>query len=881
MRVFFRMGAFARVVAAGTASSAGALLLIVVYSYNLFQNAFEDETRLIVFMLGGYPLFVGVYLAVVRRVLTQIVEAAEETRRDAGNREMIGKGRRRLLSFPLRSLVVSLGCWMGGACLVSALCFFGLNLPGTQTLKAASAVVFGGALGSLINFFMVKSCLRPEYEALAPFDEGHDRVVFPLRSKLLLTFLLILTFTIIFTLVHHHSRSVQVLGRDVTRFGRTELERRARFSGFTESDFAAWAEKAGDTLDRDWFVLSSGGGWIAGTSDRKKDVLRLWGLQERSKMSDWFGRLFGREPPESEETTYVEFPNGDFAVFVPVPDREAVFGAVYPLTDLKDHVAALMLNYAWILLFCAAVTLGITFMTYQDILGPIADVRAVAEAVVAGDLARRPTAISEDETGTLVLAMSRLAEAMEALDGNLRSTAKEVVGIASEADHLAGELEGRNKDQMRWIDESARLGAVGRGDVQSVLKSTDDLRLRISQAMERMERISRTADEMKKGTDTFKGSFRELDRLIESLEKHGKNISQSLEWVGSTGDETAAAANEIEISVRSIRENAAETEKLVMGLDQAGKRGSDIFNALQKFVGVMQSLSGEVTSELHSLSAESEKINRMIEGIEDVAENTNLLSLNAAIIAANSGEFEREFSVVVEEIKALAQRSTGYAEEIKTIVRNIAVKAQRSYEAALGGKGVIEEGVDYASRAQGSFRDVLARNEQSRLMIRQILEASKEQQGCAQRVNEYMVKLNTGFEVIIEGSRSQQGMMLGLLEGASRMRAVETSVVDELSTQKNAVQKAMLIVPSMLRVAEALRYFGASQLPNLEDIHMRIGQLRTKTALNSRDGEVLERNIREFKDQAEQLLRSVGAGGGPDGEAAGTPSGLPASSGPV
>ncbi|MBI2890499.1 MAG: hypothetical protein HYY13_06905 [Nitrospirae bacterium] len=863
---FLRQGPLVRLTIAGGLMATGALLLIGVYLFHLFRYSQVDLPRLFVFMLFWLPLFAVVYLAFVRRwwrAIGRVVRAAREGREIEPAEA--DRARREILRLPQRSFGLSFVCSLAGGTLIGVLCGLGLNLPWNQTSKAVAVCLFGGVLGSLMDLFLVKACLKPEYDLLARVSGGGEEgPVFSLRRKLILVFLTILTFTMILTIVHHHTQSMKVLQSETERFVFADLTRRVQFVGFSDEDFTRWASDAGRGMPFEWFVSLKDGAWVGGSPAGRPLHEKLAALkagEAAGPVRAGLARFMLRAGRADSSGHAIELPDGGSLIRIEIPDRGAELAAFVPAEYLAASAQSMILHYTWIVLLCALVTLGITALTYQDVTRPIDQIRSVARAV-AGYAQRRPfDLVSEDETGSLIAAMAKFNMELDTLDTRLRETAEDVVDVSTEADKLMTELSDRNTHQERWIEESARVGDEGLRQVEDVLATTEDLRGRATQSMSRFERIARTVDEMKRHGDGLKGELSALDQANEALDKHGKGIAQALEWVGSVGDETAAAANEIEVSVRSIRQNAHETEKLVADLEKTGRRGADFFLGLNKLVDYVRRCSQDVRDDLGALAAETERIHRMIEGIEDVAENTNLLALNAAIIAATAGESGRGFGVVVEEIKGLAGRSTGYAEEIRNVVKNIDLKARQSFEAAEAGRTVVEAGRTSAEKAQAGLEQVLAQNEQSRMIIKKILDASQEQQTCAQRVNEYMIKLNGGFQVIGTGVRDQQQAAGSLTEGIRTMRELHDQSTGELTQQKNAVKRAALVVPSLGRIVETLRYYGTSQMPNLRDIQTRIAHLRDTTQSNVGESRVLTRTIREFREKAEELLKNVSRNG--------------------
>jgi len=247
----------------------------------------------------------------------------------------------------------------------------------------------------------------------------------------------------------------------------------------------------------------------------------------------------------------------------------------------------------------------------------------------------------------------------------------------------------------------------------------------------------------------MKNSLREMIQSIASTAEHVASASEEISSSATQqaqGSETqkdqtsqvATAMQEMSSTVLQVSDNSNKAaEAARKAADTAKHGGSIVEETLTKMRRIAESV-GATAKKMEELGKSSDQIGRIIGVIDDIADQTNLLALNAAIEAARAGEQGRGFAVVADEVRKLAERTTTATKEIAQMIKNIQDETKVAVTAMEAGTKQVEEGVTSTATAGDSLRQIIDMSNQVGEMITHIATAATEQSSATEQVNNNM-----------------------------------------------------------------------------------------------------------------------------------------------
>ncbi len=217
--------------------------------------------------------------------------------------------------------------------------------------------------------------------------------------------------------------------------------------------------------------------------------------------------------------------------------------------------------------------------------------------------------------------------------------------------------------------------------------------------------------------------------------------------------QVATAMNEMSATVTEVARNAGNAATAAQNADEQAKSGCEVVNLT---VNTINSLASEVqrTSEvIENLKGDSISIGAVLDVIRDIAEQTNLLALNAAIEAARAGEQGRGFAVVADEVRTLASRTQQSTQEINDMIERLQSGANQAVSVMEQGRNKAEESVEQAAKAGEALETITSVVDSIKSMNMQIASAAEEQSSTAEEINRNIVNISEVAEETAGGSR--------------------------------------------------------------------------------------------------------------------------------
>ena len=232
-----------------------------------------------------------------------------------------------------------------------------------------------------------------------------------------------------------------------------------------------------------------------------------------------------------------------------------------------------------------------------------------------------------------------------------------------------------------------------------------------------------------------------------------ERIATGAEEVASQSQTVATAGEEMSATSGSIAQNCQMAAEGAQRASRSAQNGAKVVEDTIEVMGQIADKVQESSRTVQSLGARSDQIGAIIGTIEDIADQTNLLALNAAIEAARAGEQGRGFAVVADEVRALAERTTRATREIGEMIKAIQNETKGAVSAMEQGVRQVEAGTIEASKSGAALREILEQINDVAMQVNQIATAAEEQTATTGEISNNMQQIT---EVVQQTSRNAQ-----------------------------------------------------------------------------------------------------------------------------
>jgi len=301
------------------------------------------------------------------------------------------------------------------------------------------------------------------------------------------------------------------------------------------------------------------------------------------------------------------------------------------------------------------------------------------------------------------------------------------------------------------------LGYVDR-NLDEMSRGDGDLTRRL--VVERLDETGSLAGSFNRFLDNMKEIVLKINEnavavagSAENLNRTSALIAEGTDRASSQSTSVAISCEEMAATSAEIAKNCVRTVEIAQKATQTAHEGSEVVNhavmSIQRIAVKVQ----ESAKTVETLGTRSEQIGNIVGTIEDIADQTNLLALNAAIEAARAGEQGRGFAVVADEVRALAERTTKATREIGEMIKSIQQETRSAVNAMVEGVHEVERGTEEAARSGKALEDILNQVAEVTSQINQIATAAEEQSATTNEISKSMHEI-TG--VVSDASNSSR-----------------------------------------------------------------------------------------------------------------------------
>ncbi|HVN54927.1 MAG TPA: methyl-accepting chemotaxis protein [Anaerolineaceae bacterium] len=534
---------------------------------------------------------------------------------------------------------------------------------------------------------------------------------------------------------------------------------------------------------------------------------------------------------------------------------------VVPVNEMMASANSLRNILIAIGVFTLLLINGIIFVFSRSFAKPIIEVWRAASKIADGDLDVQLNINQQDEIGRMAIDFQRMVAYLSRMANSAQRIARgdlsEKITPQSERDVLGNafaQMVANVRSSVTRVAENASSLGAASGQLAS---SAEQAGQATSQIAATIQQVARGTSQQTESVTRTASSVEQMSRAIDGVARGAQEQAQAVA-------RTAEITHELTNAIQQVTSNAEAGAKGSEQAAQVARSGTEIVHATIQGMETIQEKVALSSQIVQDMGVRSERISMIVETIEDIASQTNLLALNAAIEAARAGEHGKGFAVVADEVRKLAEKSAQATKEIGGLVKEIQSTVADAVEAMQAGSTEVERGVGQAKQAGLALSEILGAAE---TVNRQVGEIATEAKHMSHLSDELVAASDGVSAVVEENTAATEEMSAGAaevtqsIENIASVSEENSAAVEEVGASAEEmsaqVEEVTASAQALSEMAQALQAIVAQFNLTGEDVQASKNSLPAKpTARYSEPGTPLNGNGHE-REVFEEDLRFV------------------------
>ena len=359
-----------------------------------------------------------------------------------------------------------------------------------------------------------------------------------------------------------------------------------------------------------------------------------------------------------------------------------------------------------------------------------------------------------------------------AAKGNLETTALENAEL-NRAEQRGDEISVLSRGIREMVQSIKNLLQESENKASEALKATEEAKAataRAEEAAQRAENAKRegmyaAASQLEEVVSIITSASTQLSAQIEQSDHTASDSAQRLA-------EAATAMNEMNATVQEVARNASDASKISAETRSKAERGAVVVQQAVDSIERVQEVAEVLRADMQQLNEHARSISTIMGVISDIADQTNLLALNAAIEAARAGEAGRGFAVVADEVRKLAEKTMTSTSEVGSAISAIQHSTTKSMEGVDKAVAQIGQATELSNQSGVALHEIVTDAETTADEVRAIAAASEQQSAASEEINQSIVQVNDMSDKTAQAMREAAQAVASLATQAQRLETL-------------------------------------------------------------------------------------------------------------
>ncbi|NOR49741.1 MAG: HAMP domain-containing protein [Desulfuromonadales bacterium] len=475
------------------------------------------------------------------------------------------------------------------------------------------------------------------------------------------------------------------------------------------------------------------------------------------------------------------------------------------------------------------------------------------------DLTRTLKVSSSDEVGELAGNFNRFVDRLREMVLRISSAADGIVTSTEKIRYTSREVSNGTVTQTESLEKSFQ-------SIQGIDESTIEVSDSISSLLEAVEvsssatlELGATIEEIVSQVERLFSTIESVSSSITEMSASSQQVTDNLDNLSSSTEVTASSITEMDASIKEVEETAHRTNELSEQASLDAKKGQTAVAETIAGIQAIRTNVEEASRAIEDLGKQSGEIGTILTVIDEVSDQTRLLSLNASIIAAQAGEHGKGFAVVADEIRELSERTALSTQEIASIIRRLQTGTVEAVKAMQIGSERVHKEAERSKVAEEALEKLTDSSLRSAEQVKSIVRATQEQSRGSRQITEAVNQVANMLQQISSAVKQQSEGIHQLAQATESMKDISSQVKLSTGEQAKGSHQISASMENIRNMLQQIDQASKDQSARSRQVVEAVSAVRKIAEDNAARTIELDNVVENLAEQAEILDNEIGS----------------------